>query len=100
MHLSNSRSYSSRDLAWIKKSIMKNLGINLNINGFNLERERVVFIFWEQTKNNPPLQSLATTTLDKNFVLMATFTLSLTENRQRTMADLNTLDSHKSNQQI
>ena len=100
MHLSNSRSYSSKDLAWIKKSIMKNLGINLNINGFSLERERVVFIFWEQAKTNPPLQSLATTTLDKNFVLMATFTLSLTKNLQGTMADLNTLDSHKSNLKI
>ena len=79
---------------------MKNLGINLNINGFSLERERVVFIFLEQAKTNPPLRSLATTTLDKNFVLTATFTLSLTENRLGTMADLNTLDSQKLNQQI
>ena len=56
--------------------------------------------FLGASADQPPLQSLATTTLDKNFVLMATFTLSLTENRLGTIADLNTLDSHKSNQQI
>ena len=78
---------------------MKNLVINLNINGFSLEREGGIH-FLEQAKTNPPLRSLATTTLDKNFVLTATFTLSLTENRLGTMADLNTLDSQKLNQQI
>ena len=63
-------------------------------------RWRVVFTFWEQAKTNPPLQSLTTTALGKNFVLTATSTLNLTETCLGTKADLKAPNSHKSHQQI
>ena len=58
------------------------------------------FLEASEDQPGPPLQSLTTTALDENFLLTATSTLNLTENRLGSRADLKTPGSHKSHQQI